>query len=225
MTQSILVIASHADDETIGCAGTILRHISEGDEVSMITMTNGTSARANSTKRDLDLRKKNAKAAISYLGINWIAEGNFPDNSMDTVPLLSIIHFLEKEIDQINPDIIYTHSLSDLNIDHKITAHAVLTTFRPEPESTFSEIRLFEVPSSTDFSVPQMAGNFEPNLFIDIEKYWEGKMKALQYYKDEIKPYPHSRSLRKIENLAELRGGQSGLVKAEAFEVIRKIYR
>ena len=47
----------------------------------------------------------------------------------------------------------------------------------------------------------------------------------MQLYKDELKPYPHSRSLKKIETLAEFRGAESGLVKAEAFEVVRKIHR
>ena len=63
-----------------------------------------------------------------------------------------------------------------------------------------------------------------PFKLVQSETYYSPKLRS-EYYKDEIKPYPHSRSLRKIENLAELRGGQSGLVKAEAFEVIRKIYR
>jgi len=37
--KKILVIAPHPDDETIGCGGTILRHIKNGDKVSCIFVT------------------------------------------------------------------------------------------------------------------------------------------------------------------------------------------
>ena len=35
----VLVVAPHADDETLGCGGTLLRHIEEGDEVHWLIMT------------------------------------------------------------------------------------------------------------------------------------------------------------------------------------------
>ena len=44
-------------------------------------------------------------------------------------------------------------------------------------------------------------------------------------YKSEIKKKPHSRSFEGIKNLAKLRGNQSGLKIAEAFEIIRKIIK
>ena len=31
--KNILVIAPHPDDETLGCGGTLLRHVAEGDRV------------------------------------------------------------------------------------------------------------------------------------------------------------------------------------------------
>jgi hypothetical protein len=42
-------------------------------------------------------------------------------------------------------------------------------------------------------------------------------------YKSELRPFPHSRSLKAIENLAIQRGIESGTKKAEAFELIRSI--
>ena len=38
-----------------------------------------------------------------------------------------------------------------------------------------------------------------------------------------MKPYPHSRSIKGIKNLAKIRGNQIGVDLAEAFEVIRKL--
>ena len=51
------------------------------------------------------------------------------------------------------------------------------------------------------------------------------KIKAIKSYKGEVKPYPHSRSITGLKNLNKIRGNQSGLKYAEAFEIIRKIER
>ena len=76
------------------------------------------------------------------------------------------------------PDIIYVHSPTDLNIDHRIAAEAVLTAYRPQPEESYSEIRFFEIASSSDFTVKKLHNRFEPNLFINIEEFWEKKFTA-----------------------------------------------
>ena len=102
-------------------------------------------------------------------------------------------------------------------------AHAVLTAFRPQPMENCREIRLFEVASSTDFGSPSITKQFSPNLFVDIAEEWEKKVDALNAYKIEMRQYPHSRSIRAIENLARLRGNQVGLEFAESFEIIRQI--
>ena len=40
MLNKILVIAPHPDDETIGCGGTLLRHIDNKDEIYFLLITN-----------------------------------------------------------------------------------------------------------------------------------------------------------------------------------------
>jgi LmbE family N-acetylglucosaminyl deacetylase len=40
---------------------------------------------------------------------------------MDTIPFLDITQAVEKHIAEIQPNIIYTHHVGDLNIDHQIT--------------------------------------------------------------------------------------------------------
>ena len=142
---------------------------------------------------------------------------------LDNEPLLEIIKSIEKSKNIIQPNLVYSHSGGDLNIDHRILANAVLTAFRPEPNQSCKEIRLFEISSATDFGNEDITGKFIPNLFIDISSTWDDKEKALLAYKDELKVFPHSRSLEGIKNLAKLRGNQVGLKMAEAFQVIRKI--
>jgi len=70
---------------------------------------------------------------------------------MDTVPILDVVKLIEKAKSFINPDIIYTHSRADLNIDHKIVNQVTITSFRPQTNEKWTEIRLFETPSSTEW--------------------------------------------------------------------------
>lgn len=223
MAKIILVVVAHKDDETIGMGGTIKKHIDNGDQVYVTSMTNGVGAREDISDQDIKERKNSAQAAGKILGFKWIKSYNYDDNALDTYPLLKIVKSVEEVKKKCGPNIVYTHSSSDLNIDHRIVNNAVLTAFRPQPDENCKEIRLFEVASATDYSHNSLAGQFIPNLFISIDKEWQKKSEALYAYKNEIKEYPHSRSIEAIENLAKIRGNQIGRNIAEAFEVIRKI--
>ena len=144
---------------------------------------------------------------------------------MDSESILEIIKCVETVKTRVQPDIVYTHSGADLNIDHRVVANAVLTAFRPQPNERWVEIRTFEVASATDYGHDSITNAFSPNLFINITNEWPQKKKALAAYSAEMKEYPHPRSIDGIENLAKHRGNQVGLMMAEAFQIIRRIER
>ena len=220
---NVLVIVAHSDDETLGMGGTIKKYVNQGDKVFVVSMTDGVSSRKTSSDKKIKERKSSANIASECLGFSWVDSADFPDNSMDSIPLLDVIKFLEEVKEKIQPNIVYTHSVADLNVDHRVVTNATLTAFRPQPNETCSEICLFEVPSATDFGHKSITGQFSPNLFIGIADTWDAKLSALNAYSREMRPYPHSRSMESILNLAKLRGNQVGLSMAEAFQVIRKI--
>lgn len=221
----VLVIVAHTDDETLGLGGAIARHVSNHDKVYAISMTNGIDARNQKKVEDIKERFNASVIAGKILGLTWLKGGAFPDNAMDTVPLLEIIKVIEIAKQEIKPTIIYTHSSADLNIDHRIVSQATLTAFRPQPNDTWHEIRTFEIASATDYGHRSITNVFYPNLYVDITSYWEQKLSALIAYNKEMRDAPHTRSLSGLENLAKYRGNQSGLKYAEAFEILRKIER
>lgn len=223
MKNNILIIVAHSDDESIAMGGSIRKHIIRGDNVNVISMTDGVSSRKYTNEIDKNIRSNSARLASEILGFNWIASYDFPDNAMDSLPLIEIVKAIEKVKNQYKPNIIYTSSCADLNVDHRVVANAVLTAFRPQPGEICKEIRLFEIPSSTDYGHPSITGRFSPNLFISIEETWNDKLKAIEAYSSEMRDYPHSRSKEGIKNLAKLRGNQIGVEFAESFEVIRKL--
>ena len=193
--KDILIVVAHSDDETLGLGGTINKHVQKGDKVYAIYMTDGVTAREGNQSQKVISRENAALKASKILGFKWETSYRFDDNEMDSYPLLDIIKKIELAKFKINPDIVYTHSGADLNIDHRRVSEAVLVAFRPQPDEKCREIRLFEVVSATDYGHENITGKFVPNLYIDISFTWEKKEEALTCYNEEMRKYPHSRSI------------------------------
>jgi LmbE family N-acetylglucosaminyl deacetylase len=222
-SKNILIVVAHTDDETIGMGGTIANHTKDGDKVFAVSMTDGVGSRDALDTSDINQRVIAADKAARILGFEWLEAGKFLDNEMDKYSLIEVVKFIENIKNLSKPDIVYTHSSSDLNIDHRVVSEAVLTAFRPQPKEICREIRAFEVSSATDYGHKSVTGSFYPNLFIDITNTWDEKLLALKEYAYEMREYPHTRSYKGIESLSKIRGNQVGLHQAEAFEIIRKI--
>ena len=222
--KSALIVVAHRDDEILGCGGTIAKLIEDKYKVYAISMTNGVSSRARSSKKEIKQRYKNSLKASKVIGFNWLNKisGDFADNAMDSEPLLNIVKVNEEAKKITNPEIVITHYPEDLNIDHQIVSSATLTAFRPKTNQTCKKIISFEVPSSTDFAIYKK-NFFKPNYFVDIQKFWSKKKLGLDAYKDEMLKYPNSRSVKGLKNLAHYRGNQVGLNMAEAFQILRII--
>ena len=223
MSEVVLVVVAHSDDESISMAGTISKHVKKGDKVFVVSMTKGVGARDDANLNEINERKNASILASQVLEFEWGDCYEFNDNAMDSYPLIQVVKAVEKAKQKYSPTLVYTHSGADLNVDHRVVANAVLTAFRPQPNEQCKEIRLFEVASATDYGNSAITGSFSPNLFVDISKEWLTKVGALEAYNAEMRDYYHSRSIEGIKNLAKLRGNQVGYDFAEAFEVIRKL--
>jgi LmbE family N-acetylglucosaminyl deacetylase len=222
MCKTVLVVAAHADDEVLGCGGTIARNVAEGYTVHAVFLADGVSSRQGADAQELTKRLAATELARQVLGITTTTFLGLPDNRLDSLPLIEVVQQITRVIHQINPQIIYTHHYGDLNIDHRIAHQAVMTACRATPESSVREILTFEVMSSTEWGSVGLAP-FLPNLFVDITAYMAIKVQALNAYVFEMRSAPHSRSLEHLNVLARHRGHSVGLTAAEAFMVMRMV--
>lgn len=214
----ILVIAAHPDDELLGCGGTLIRHVDEGDEVQSIIMCEGETLRYEG--KEVHQHEATVEAA-KILGISKTNRFDFPDQRLDRFSLVELITPIERVVDEFRPDIVYVQFGGDINRDHALTFEAASIALRPTADSV-KEIYTFYTVGSTELKTP---GEFNPNVWVDIENQIDRKIKAFSCYKSEIRDYPHPRSIEGVRNVAAFYGNQCCLRYAEAFMLMRRIVR
>jgi N-acetylglucosamine malate deacetylase 1 len=224
----VLVVVAHPDDEVLGCGGTIARLAQEDHECSLLILAEGVTSRDKERKvkereKALSTLREETKKAADVLGFADIRTASFPDNRMDSVDFLDVVKVVENEIERKKPSIIFTHFSQDLNIDHVIAARAVATATRPGCGEDVPTVYSCEILSSTEWNFSLEKKPFAPNVFFDINGTLDLKKKALEMYASELRSFPHPRSVEAVENLAKVRGSQSGTLASEAFMLLRTI--
>lgn len=226
----IMVVAAHPDDELLGLGATMHKLINkEYAIVHAVILGEGITSRSDTRdtekwKEELEEHHANINAAGNHIGYKSIHTYNFSDNRFDSHALLDIVKVVEKEKEEFQPDIIFTHNAGDLNIDHQRTFQAVMTATRPMEGEKVTMVICFETSSATDWQYGGHPEQFRPNYYVEIdEEDLQAKLKAMSEYKFENRPYPHPRSLKALRTLAEYRGYTSGNQMAEAFEIVRFI--
>ncbi|MDB4851990.1 PIG-L family deacetylase [Alphaproteobacteria bacterium] len=224
----VLVVAAHPDDEVLGMGGTLLKHYRDGDEISVIFMSDGVTGRdvkydPQKRAEEIQSRKEMALVASTFYGSQNLSFLDLPNLRMDKEYILDVTKQIERHIAEFDPTIVYTHFGSDTNIDHGITNKACVVALRPTPDRKVASLRLFEVCSSTEYSPMMFGDDFVPNLYIDITDFSEKKLSLLECYSFEMRQSPHPRSLDSIVARDIYRGSSVGLHRAEAFIEIRRI--
>jgi N-acetylglucosamine malate deacetylase 1 len=226
--ETVLVVAAHPDDEVLGCGGTLARMASEGRAVHILLMADGETSRVSDSGQTIDpgrLAARNAAAekACKILGCTSVEMLALPDNRLDGLELLDVVKHIEAFVQRYQPMTVVTHHSGDVNIDHRVVHDAVITACRPQPGHPVKELLFFEVPSSTEWRPPSSANMFNANWFVDVSQTLQLKLQALQVYQDELRPFPHPRSIKAVEALAKWRGATVGAEAAEGFVLGRKL--
>jgi LmbE family N-acetylglucosaminyl deacetylase len=218
-----LVVVAHPDDEVLGAGATMYKLAKEGHCVNVCILSGEAAARNH--RPSTDELYEDATNSMHMLGINRIIKGSFPNIEFNTIPHLKLAQFIEKAIVDTNAQIIFTHHPADLNNDHlhtSLACQASVRLFQRRPEITpLKELLFMEVPSATDWSLNKGMNGFIPNTFIETgEEAVEKKIEALTQYRGVMRDFPHPRSHEVIKGLAAYRGGQAGMLYAEAFESV-----
>ena len=216
---NVLVISAHMDDETLGLGGTIAKHAAAGDAVTVCVACK----RAYDHQYDPKLVEEEREAALlaaNVLGCKDVRFLDLRDELLDE-RLLDIIVPLEECVLDVMPSVVYTHHRGDSNQDHRAVLQASLIACRTISRHKVARLLSYEVLSSTDAAGPFPEYAFQPNFYVDITQFLGHKIEAMKAYVRELREFPHPRSLRGIDVLAQKRGMEIGFQTAEAFVILR----
>lgn len=224
--EKVLVVAPHADDETLGAGGTIARFVEEGRAVTVGVMT-GRGKEPHPLFPDEAFSRVQAefRRAMGVLGVERFFFHDLPTTLLTEIPLHETNRAAAEIVESVRPDLVLLPFEHDLHKDHGILNYAFRVALRPHLEGNRRPhaVLSYEVPTETHLQPPHLRPSFEPHLWVDISDQLVKKRKALACFGSQIVPAPGLRSLEAVEALATWRGAQIGVRAAEAFTMLRLI--
>lgn len=218
---NILIIAPHADDETFGCGGTILKYVKEGHRVYWVIVTSMTEELGFSKERINSRELEIEKAANEYKFAKVFRLG-FPTTELDKVPLKDLVDKISECIIETKCEVLYIPNYGDIHSDHRIVSEAAMSCTKWFRYNTVKKVYVYETLSETEFGINNSIDSFKPNVFINIEGFLNKKLKIMNIFKSEIGKAPFPRSDDVVKGLSVFRGGASGYKNAEAFMLLRE---
>ena len=223
----ILVIAPHADDETLGMGGTIARFSQEGHSVIVAVLT----GHGEEHKHPLwpletwEIVRAEFKAACSCLGVSDFIFEEIPAAMVADQPSWKLNKVTNDLLERVQPNVLFVPFLNDLHKDHRELFHSFSVGWRPYTTigHQIKEVYTYETPSETHLNFPYVEQGFFPNVWIDVSDFIDIKLRALSCYRSQMQESPSARSLEAVKALAIWRGSQIGIRAAEAFVVVRII--
>lgn len=166
----ILVVSPHPDDESIGCGGTLRKHVVDGDSVQVIFLTSGEQGgHGRSPEETRRVREQEARDAAEILGLAQVEFWGVPNGSLTNSRGLS--DRLVKTITELQPGIIYVTHDHEMHPEHRAAARlvrravAALSTRIDKPE-----VLMFEVWTPLQ----------RMDLIVDITPFIDIKMAAIR---------------------------------------------
>ncbi len=198
---NILAIGAHPDDIEFGCGGTLLRYAQKGAKIYLLVLTKG---EIGADPRTRTCEQEKAARLMKVKKIFW---AGFKDTEVPRDR--SVIMAIEKVMREVRPHTVLFNYLQDLHQDHRALAHAALSATR-----YIQEVLFYEVPTTQ---------NFEPDIFVDISKMIDRKLKLLKLHCSQVHRtrVENLNILESAKSCAIFRGYQGRVKFAEGFKALR----
>ena len=204
---TVLILAPHMDDETIGCGGAILAHVAEGARVEVMYVTDGAegferSEQAGTSKEQrCAIRRQESERACALLGVSNSHYMNLPDGRSQ--PTATAVAELVSLMDKLRPDVVYLPFFTDTHHDHRITNELYCQAIKSGASSAHI-LCCYEVWTP-----------IYPNCIVDISAHMGTKMAALECYDSQLQMNNYLSSVKGLNAYRSIVNRSQGY--AEAF--------
>jgi N-acetylglucosamine malate deacetylase 1 len=218
----VIVVATHPDDETLGCGGTLLKHRKNGDEIHWLIVTDVTPGQGFSQKKILE-REGEIKKVTKMYGFKGVHRLGIPTMTVDLVPGQELIAKIAQVFQKVKPNVVYLPFQADVHSDHRKIFEAAYSCVKTFRYPFIRKVLMMEVPSETEFAPALGHCHFVPNYFVDISGFMVKKLAIMKIFKSELGEHPFPRSLKNLTALATFRGATAGCDYAESFMLLKEI--
>lgn len=217
------MICAHPDDETLGCGGTMLKHVAAGDEVTWAIVTQAHEPQWSS--QTIELKSLEVDRVAEAYGVVRYVRLGFPSSRLDVTPRADLMDAIGGVVERDRPEMVYVVHPGDVHGDHEDVFEATLAVLKAFRMTTLGVRRVlaFETLSSTEASPPSSERAFVPTVFSEISDLLERKLEIMALYESEAQPDPLPRGPEAIRALARFRGATVGVQYAEAFRLVREL--
>ena len=204
----ILAIGAHADDVELGIGGSICKYTSEGHDVTILLITHSEySDFTGKIIRSKETAWQEAKDAAIIMGVKDVRCLNYETKRVTYN--VDLIEDINREISEINPDIIYTHWDGDINQDHSAISQATIVAGRNIPRILMYRSNWYK-----------SYKHFENNFYIDITGFIDKKIQAINAHKSETsRRGPEWSDF--FKNQCRNNGQEVGVKYAESMQLIK----
>lgn len=220
--KKVIVVAPHPDDETLGCGGTLLRHIADGDEVHWLIVTSIDELTMFSEERKTS-RRAEIEAVTAAYGFHKTHKLAFDSMSLDTISKGKVIGAISQIFNDVEPDTVYLPYRLDAHSDHEVVFDAAVACCKSFRYPFVKTVRAYATRSETEFGMRPEDSGFRPNCFVDVSAYMLKKVDIMALFEGEMGEHPFPRSRECLLAEGTLNGSIAGCQYAESFMTLREI--
>lgn len=186
LNRHLLVVFPHPDDETFGCAGTILLHTKEGIPVTYLCGTKGEMGRNMgkpffANRETLPkIREQELYEACRVLGIGDLRFMGLRDKTIEFEDLEKIRDQIEAVLRELRPFRLLTHYPGEaVHPDHNALGEAAIRAVRRLAPEERPEVFAHAITKNRE----EILG--PPDVVMDIREVVEGKIAAIRAHRSQ----------------------------------------
>jgi LmbE family N-acetylglucosaminyl deacetylase len=215
-----MVIFAHPDDAEVQCAGTVALWVADGRKVTYVVMTKGdkgTQDSSMSSEALVRLRQEEQLQAAQELGVQKVLFLENGDGELEVT--LERRRGLTRIIREYQPEVVITHDpwmRYQLHPDHRASGTLALDAVISARDRLYFSEQIEQGLKPCRVRRVLLFASDQPDYWVDIEKTFAKKMKALGRHKSQVSQWPNWEE--RFRKRAEDAGASRGLKLAEPFK-------
>ncbi|MFC4597702.1 bacillithiol biosynthesis deacetylase BshB2 [Cohnella hongkongensis] len=187
MSQQILVVLPHPDDEAFGLSGTLAKHASDGAQIAYACLTLGEMGRnmgvppfANRVTLPA-VRKQELEKSCRAIGIQDLRLMGFHDKTIEFEDQEQLDGKIKELLDELQPELVYTfYPGYSVHPDHDATGAAVVRTIGRLPAASRPQVRCIAFANNHEQAIGQ------PDIVNDVKPFLEAKLASIQAHRSQF---------------------------------------